>query len=294
MRTQYFTVQCSLAFTCVLISRISQTNRWPNSVFVYLYLCICVFVCLELVVQWRAVASWAVASLRRASGQTRRREKERCKRSVAWQMPQCHFWEKPIFSMLWSVSGILTGYSYHHRTWSKQLTAPHSQNFAVQYFSPTHAIFCGLRNFGPFLDFCNRILMTCIFLFDSLMKLLVCNFVYVHRILCFLIELVWHLMVRGKWQVLSKAASRLAEGAECLKVFYIFLSETGGGTLGQLPWPTCLGAPHLGGDLPLELLACQSLHIVETFTDEDVARLKVFYQSRVDLCFYLWTACMST
>ena len=53
--------------------------------------------------------------------------------------------------------------------------------------------------------------------------------------------------------MLSKAASRLAEGAECLKVFYIFLSETGGGTLGQLP--TCLGAPHLGGDLPLELLA---------------------------------------
>ena len=92
--------------------------------------------------------------------------------------------------------------------------------------------------------------------------------------------------------MLSKAASRLAEGAECLKVFYIFLSETGGGTLGQLP--TCLGAPHLGGDLPLDLLACQSLHIVETFTDEDVARLKVFYQSRVDLCSYLWTACMST
>ena len=126
------------------------------------------------------------------------------------------------------------------------------------------------------------------------MKLLVCNFVYVHRILCFLIELVWHLMVGVKWQVLSKAASRLAEGAECLKVFYIFLSETGGGTLGQLPWPTCLGAPHLGGDLPLELLACQSLHIVETFTDEDVARLKVFYQSRVDLCSFLWTACRST
>ena len=99
---------------------------------------------------------------------------------------------KPIFSMLWSVSGILTGYSCHHRTWSKQLTAPHSQNFAVQYFSPTHAIFCGLRNFGPFLDFCNRILMTCIFFLtkNSLMKLLVCNFVYVHRILCFLIELV--------------------------------------------------------------------------------------------------------
>ena len=53
-------------------------------------------------------------------------------------------------------------------------------------------------------------------------------------------------------------------------------------------------SPGWGPTIALELLACQSLHIVETFTDEDVARLKVFYQSRVDLCFYLWTACMST
>ena len=175
------------------------------------------------------------ASSRRASGQTRRREKERCNRSVAWQMPQCHFWEKPIFSMLWSVSGILTGYSYHHRTWSKQLT----HNILLSnIFSPTHAIFCGLRNFCKyFWIFAIEYIDYLHYSFDknSLIKLLVCNFVYVHRILCFLIELVWHLMVRGKWQVLSKAASRLAEGAECLNVFYIFLSETGGGTLGQLP-----------------------------------------------------------
>ena len=55
---------------------------------------------------YSGVASWAVvvvvlvhlrASSRRASGQTRRREKERCNRSVAWQMPQCHFWADPFF-----------------------------------------------------------------------------------------------------------------------------------------------------------------------------------------------------
>ena len=47
------------------------------------------------------------ASSRRASGQTRRRKKERCNRSVAWQMPQCHFWADPFFSST-SVSSSFT------------------------------------------------------------------------------------------------------------------------------------------------------------------------------------------